>query len=273
MSVPRFPAKRERMANPEVTLVRDGDVAVLTLDDRARKNAMTVALGDALHARVEELRGESWVRAVVLHGAGGTFSGGGDLAMLERLRSLPPAETEAFMLGFYARYLSVTKLEVPVIAAIEGAAIGAGLAVAMACDVAIVDEDAKLALNFVQLGLHPGMGSTYLAPLRAGAMRGAELLMSGRRFDGREAVRTGVALEAVPAAEVVPRALAMAQAMARNAPLAVAGVKRGRAIDAEALGRALAHEAREQAISYASADLGEGLAAASERRAPRFVGR
>jgi enoyl-CoA hydratase/carnithine racemase len=177
------------------------------------------------------------------------------------------------MLGFYARYLSVTTLAVPVIAAIEGAAIGAGLAVAMACDLTIVDEDAKLALNFVQLGLHPGMGSTYLAPLRAGAMRGAELLMTGRRFDGRDAARFGIALEAVPAADVLPRALALAHAIARNAPLAVAGVKRGRAVEAEELGRALAHEAREQAISYASADLGEGLLAASERRAPRFVGR
>jgi enoyl-CoA hydratase/carnithine racemase len=261
------------MANPEVTLVRDGDVAVLTLDDRTRKNAMTVALGDALRARVEEIRGESWVRAVVLHGAGGTFSGGGDLAMLERLRTLPPSETERFMLDFYARYLSVTTLAVPTIAAMEGAAIGAGLAVAMACDLAIVDEDAKLALNFVQLGLHPGMGSTYLAPLRAGAMRGAELLVTGRRFDGREAVRLGVALEALPVAEVLPRAMALAHGIARNAPLAVAGVKRGLAIDSAALGRALAHEAREQAISYASTDLGEGLLAAAQRRAPSFEGR
>ncbi len=261
------------MSNPEVALVRDGDVAVLTLDDRARKNAMTVALGDALRARIDALRGEAWVRAVVLHGAGGTFSGGGDLAMLERLRSMPPAESERFMLDFYARYLSVTTLGVPTIAAIEGAAIGAGLAVAMACDLAIVDEDAKLALNFAQLGLHPGMGSTYLAPLRAGAMRGAELLYTGRRFDGREAVRLGLALEALPAAEVLPRALGLARSIAKNAPLAVAGVKRGLAIDPAALARALAHEAREQAVSYASADLAEGLRAAAERRAATFEGR
>jgi enoyl-CoA hydratase/carnithine racemase len=258
------------MSNPEVALVRDGDVAVLTLDDRARKNAMTVALGDALRARVEELRAAGWARAVVVHGAGGTFSGGGDLAMLERLRSASPAESERFMLEFYARYLSVTTLGVPTIAAIEGAAIGAGLAVAMACDLAIVDEDAKLALNFVQLGLHPGMGSTYLAPLRAGAMRGAELLYTGRRFDGREAARLGIALEALPAGEVLPRALGLARTVARNAPLAVEGVKRSLAIDPASLSRALADEAREQAISYASADLGEGLRAAAERRAASF---
>lgn len=263
---------RSSMSNPEVSLIRDGDVAVLTLDDRARKNAMTVALGDALRARVEEVRAASWVRAVVLHGAAGTFSGGGDLAMLERLRAVPPSESERFMLDFYARYLSVVKLAVPTIAAVEGAAIGAGLAVAMACDVMVVDEDAKLALNFVQLGLHPGMGSTYLAPLRAGAMKGLELLMTGRRFDGREAAKLGIALEAVPAVDVLTRATALARSIARNAPLAVAGLKRGLAIDEEALARALAHEAREQSISYASADLGEGLRAAAERRTPTFVG-
>jgi enoyl-CoA hydratase/carnithine racemase len=117
------------------------------------------------------------------------------------------------------------------------------------------------------------MGSTYLAPLRAGAMRGAELLVTGRRFDGREAARLGLALEAVPAADVVPRAMTLAHSIARNAPLAVAGVKRGLGVDPVALDRALAHEAREQAISYASADLGEGLLAATERRHPAFAGR
>lgn len=260
------------MSNPEVALVRDGDVAVLTLDDRARKNAMTVALGDALRARVEELRAAGWARAVVVHGAGGTFSGGGDLAMLERLRSANPAESERFMLEFYARYLSVTTLGVPTIAAIEGAAIGAGLAVAMACDLAIVDEDAKLALNFAQLGLHPGMGATYLLPRRVGAQRAAELLLTGRRFDGREAARIGVALEAVPAAEVLPRAQALAGQIARNAPLAVRALKASLGLDPAALRAALESEAFRQAESYGSADLGEGLAAAVERRAAVFTG-
>ncbi|AKF09479.1 enoyl-CoA hydratase/isomerase family protein [Sandaracinus amylolyticus] len=259
---------------PKVHLERDEHgVVTLILDDAKRRNAMTPELGGALAARVRELVKDETVRAVVLTGAGGAFSGGGDLAMLERLRAVSAAEAESFMLDFYARYLSITQLAVPTLAAIEGPAIGAGLCVALACDLCVVDEDAKLALNFAKLGLHPGMGATYLAPLRAGAMRGAELLYTGRRFDGREAVRLGLALEAVKASDVRARAVAIAREIATAAPLAIRGLHRVMGIDRGALMAALAHEAREQAVSYASADLGEGLRAASEKRAARFEGR
>ena len=258
---------------PAVGLEMRGAVALLTLDDRPRKNAMTEALGDALQARVAELEANPEVRAVVLTGAGGAFSAGGDLGMLERLRGASREESRLFMLSFYRRYLAITRLPVPTVSAIEGPAIGAGLCVAMACDLCVVDQDARLALNFVQLGLHPGMGATHLTPLRVGAQRAAELLLTGRRFDGREAARMGLALEAVPAAEVLPRALALAEQIAAAGPLAVRGLKRhSLGVDREALERALEREAAGQSESYASADLGEGLAAAQARRSPVFRG-
>jgi enoyl-CoA hydratase/carnithine racemase len=222
---------------------------------------------------VGELLGRADVRAVVLTGAGGAFSAGGDLAMLERLRSLPFEEARRFMLSFYARYLSVLDLPVPVVAAIEGPAIGAGLCVALACDVVVVSEDSKLALNFVQLGLHPGMGATYLTPRKVGAQRAAELLLTGRRFDGREAQAMGLALEAAPAGQVLPKAMALAKQIASGGPLAVRALRRGLSVDRPALQAALEREALAQAESYGSADLGEGLRAAAERRAPNFVGR
>jgi enoyl-CoA hydratase/carnithine racemase len=256
-----------------VLLEVEGAVATLTLSDTARRNAMTPELGDALAARVQELRGREDVRAVVLTGAGGAFSAGGDLAMLERLRRVPFEEARGFMLGFYARYLSVLELPVPTVAAVEGPAIGAGLCVALACDLCVVAEDAKLALNFVQLGLHPGMGATYFAPRRAGAQAAAELLLTGRRFDGREAVRLGLALEAAPAGTALARAKALAAQVASGAPLAVRALKRRLGVDKAALQAALEEEARAQAESYGSEDLGEGLAAAAARRAPVFRGR
>jgi enoyl-CoA hydratase/carnithine racemase len=258
--------------HPHVQLdIHDG-VATLTLDDVRRRNAMTPALGDALQDAVALIKKDKAVRAVVLTGAGEAFSGGGDLAMLERLREGTFMQARDFMLGFYRRYLSVTELEVPTIAAVRGAAIGAGLCVALACDLCIFDESAKLAVNFVQLGLHPGMGSTYLLPRRAGAQRAAELLFTGRRFDGREAVAMGLGLEAVAADAVLARAKALAAQIAANAPLAVAGIKESLGVDRVALGRALEHEAFRQAESYASRDLGEGLAAAASRRTPVFKG-
>ncbi len=256
-----------------VDLSFEAGVALLTLNDVARKNAMSPELGDLLQARVGELLGRADVRAVVLTGAGGAFSAGGDLAMLERLRSLPFEEARRFMLSFYGRYLSVLDLPVPVVAAIEGPAIGAGLCVALACDVVVVSEDSKLALNFVQLGLHPGMGATYLTPRKVGAQRAAELLLTGRRFDGREAQAMGLALEAAPAGQVLPKAMALAKQIASGGPLAVRALRRGLAVDRPALQAALEREALAQAESYGSADLGEGLRAAAERRAPNFVGR
>ncbi len=249
-------------------------VVLVTLDDERRKNVMTPELGDALSAALEGLHEgarSGAVRAVVLTGAGSAFSSGGDLAMLERLRSLPFTESHAFMLRFYRRYLSVLDVPVPTIAAVRGPAIGAGLAFALACDLVVFAEDAKLASNFVALGLHPGMGTTYLLPARCGAERARELIFTGRRFDGVEAVRLGLGLEAVADAEVVPRALELGAAIARNGPLAVRSTKRSLALDRAQLDRALEREAFAQAESYASAELGEGLAAAKAKREPAWA--
>jgi len=251
----------------------EAHVARLTLDDAARKNAMSPELGDALGERVRELEGRHDVRAVVLTGAGGAFSAGGDLGMLERLRAVPFDEAKAFMRSFYGRYLSILDLGVPTIAAVEGPAIGAGLCVALACDCVVVGEDSKLALNFVQLGLHPGMGATYLLPRKVGAQRAAELLFTGRRFEGKEAVAMGLALDAVPGGQVLSRATELAQRIAANAPLALKALHRGLGVDRAALEAALEHEAHAQAESYGSADLAEGLAAAAQRRTPQFRGR
>ncbi len=259
---------------PTVHLERpSAHVVTLVLDDAPRKNAMSPELGDALRARVEELRGDDSLRAVVLTGAGDAFSAGGDLAMLERLRASTREESRAFMLGFYARYLSVLELGVPVIAAVVGPAIGAGLCVALACHVLVVDGGAKLALNFTSLGLHPGMGATYLVPRRLGVDRAAELLLTGRRFSGSALAGWGGALEARPASEVRERAEELAATIAAQGPLAVRALATSLGPDRAALQAALEREASEQAQSYASWDLGEGLRAAAEKRKPSFQGR
>lgn len=261
------------MSAPGVELEVEAGVAVLTLSDVPRRNAMSVELGDALRARVADVRGLSEVRAVVLTGAGGAFSAGGDLSMLERLRAASFEEARRFMLDFYGRYLSLLDVSVPVVAAVEGPAIGAGLCVALACDLCVVADDAKLALNFVQLGLHPGMGATYFVPRRVGPERAAELLLTGRRFTGKEAAALGLVLEATPSGAAFARALSIARQLAGAAPLAVRALKASLGPDRAALARALEQEALAQAESYGSADLAEGLAAAMARRAPSFRGR
>jgi enoyl-CoA hydratase/carnithine racemase len=258
---------------PHVHLDVTDDVALLTLDDVAKKNAMSPELGAALRNTVKTLQHTPTVRAAVLTGAGDAFSAGGNLAMLEQLRSVSAAEAKAFMLDFYHRYLSILDLPMPLIAAVRGPAIGAGLAVALACDIVIVAEDAKLAINFAKLGLYPGMGSTYFLRERAGAGRARELLATGRRFSGRDAVAYGLAEEAVADGDVLPRAKAVAREIAASAPLVTGALKARLGWDRAALDRALEHEAEEQAKSYATFDLGEGLSALEEKRPAVFEGR
>ncbi len=254
----------------------DNGVIVITFDDPERRNAMTAALGDELAEVIGPIRDDPEVRAVVLTGAPPAFSAGGDLDMLDGLARR--ARDESFdatdtMHAFYRRFLAVRDLPVPTIAAINGAAVGAGLCVALACDLRIAAEDAKLGLNFSRLGLHPGMGATWFLPRIVGPMRAAELLFTGRLFDGIEAAAFGLALDAVAADEVLSTAVALADQIAQASPLVVRQLKQTlAAADGERLDEALVREASTQAISYASDDFAEGIAAARERRAPRFDG-
>lgn len=261
---------------------RDGDVALITFQDPERLNAMTEAMGFALRDAAKALRGDASLRAAVLTGAGRAFSAGGDLEMIEakaRLGSASPGgalreENRAFMERFYRLYLGVRDLPFPTVAAIAGPAIGAGLCVALACDVRVAARDAKLALNFTRLGIHPGMGASWTLPRLVGPARAAELLFSGRTVDGLEAERIGLVNRAVERSDVLPAALALAREMAQSAPLAVRGTKQALARSAAAtLDEQLRFEAEQQSLNYESADLREGLAAVREKRAPRFEGR
>lgn len=255
---------------------RDDGIAIVTLNDPDRRNAMTVAMGEALETTFRDLAGDDTLRAVVLTGAPPAFSGGGDLAMLEdhaRRTRDEGFDATAEMRAFYERFLALVELPVPVIAAVNGHAIGAGLCVALACDLVIVATEAKVGLNFARLALHPGMGGSWLLPRQVGWQRGAELLYTGRIIPGEEAAKYGLALTAVPADEVLPRALQLAGEIATSSPLVVRQLKRNLAASRTAtLPEQLDREAAAQSINYGTDDLAEGLAAVRERRAPRFTG-
>lgn len=254
----------------------DDGVAVLTLDDPERRNAMTETMGDDLTARCAELAEDERVRAVVLTGAPPAFSAGGDLDMLEDLGRR--AREEGFdatdhMRAFYRRFLAVRDLPQPVIAAINGHAVGAGLCVALACDLRIVAAEAKVGLNFARLGLHPGMGGSWLLPRTLGDQQAKLWLYTGRLFSGSEAAADGLALESLPADQVLDAARALAAEIAGASPVVVRQLKSTLATLPPDLDAALDREAAAQAVNYASEDLAEGLAAGRARRAPSFPGR
>ena len=268
------------MSDAELVLLeRDGDIATLTFHDPDRHNAMSRAMGEALQARIEALRDEPGLRAVLLTGAGRAFSAGGDLGMLvdlarEASAGRPLQQTRDEMRQFYGLFLSVRELPCPLIAAINGHAIGAGLCVALACDLRIVSSRARLALNFTRLGLHPGMAATWTLPRLVGPARAAELLFTGRVFSAEEAERMGLVNRAVAPEEVLPAARELAQQVAAAGPQAVRGVKRSLAGSAHAgLDAQLQMEATLQAACFESRDVSEGLAALREGRDPLFEDR
>lgn len=252
---------------------RNGGVVWVRIADPARRNAMDESLGTGLVRTLQTLGSEEEVRVLVLTGEGSAFSAGGDLAMLEENTTLPAHVVESRMRAFYARYLGLRDIERPIIACLNGAAIGAGLCVALACDMRIAAEDAPLALNFTRIGLSPGMGATWLVPQLLGPARALDLLTTGRTVRGAEAVSLGLIERIAPAAELESATQAWAEAIAAAAPIAVRLVKR--MVHASATGTlddALAREAFAQGLTFATEDMREGLAALRAKRPAAFAG-
>jgi len=270
------------MSSPQGMILeeRESDVVTLRFHDPERRNAMTGAMGEAFAERIAELAGDASLRAVVLTGSGSAFSAGGDLGMLDERAEQGQAgpgvaryPIRDAMRAFYKLFLSVRDLPCPSIAAINGHAIGAGLCVALGCDIRLVAHEAKLGLNFTKLGLHPGMAATWTLPRLVGPAVAAELLYSSRLFSGEEAARIGLANRALPAAEVLAAGQELAGEIAACAPLAVRGVKRALARTGDSsIEDQLTFEASEQAICFESQDALEGIQAARERRSPNFKG-
>jgi enoyl-CoA hydratase len=230
---------------------------------------MTSSWGEVM----ARLRGDRSVRVVVVTGAGDAFCSGGDLSWIGAEPEASVDELRARMLPFYRTWLAVRDLEVPTIAAVNGAAIGAGFALALACDLRYAAEDARLGLPFTSLGMHPGMASTYLVPEVAGLAVAREMLLTGRLVTGAEAVALGLVNRAFPRAAVLDEAMAIARTVAGTAPLAARLTKQALATGGPVTFEAAVQwEALAQPVTLASADLQEGLAAQRERRPPRFTG-
>ena len=249
-------------------------IAEIVLTRPEQRNAMSVEMGDRLAEAVERLNASDEVRVVLVRGEGKAFCAGGDFDMIAENTTRSPEENRVRMLAFYRRYLSVLRLRTPSIAVVHGAAIGAGLCLAMACDVRFAAREAKLGANFVRVGLHPGMGCSLLLSRLVGPARAAELLFSGRLVDGAEAERMGLVNAAAPRQELDELVARTAEEIASAAPIAVAQLKATLAAPlTRDLDDALAREAGAQAIDFATEDLKEAVAAFRAGREPQFTGR
>ena len=252
------------------TIDSDG-IATITLNDEANLNAMSDEMATEFAATVRTLRTQRGLRAVMLTGAGKAFSAGGHLAMLEAKRTKAPEENRVGMLSFYNSFLCIRDLKVPLIAALNGAAVGAGLCVACACDFRVASDSTKLGFTFLKLGLHPGMGATYFVPRIVGASMATELLVTSRVITAQEALRIGVVSRVCDAVDVMREARAIATEILSCGPDATAQLLETMRGDPALLTRALEREAACQSVNYASAEFSEGVAAVREKRSPNFT--
>lgn len=253
---------------------RDDGVVTLTLALPERRNAMTPELTSAWARAMASLREDRSVRCIVVTGQGRAFCAGGDLSWIG---AVPDGTVDAYrdrMLPFYRTWLSILKLDVPVLAAVNGAAIGAGLCLALACDVRYASETAVFSVPFASLGMHPGMAATWLLPEAVGLPRARELFFTGRLVDAEEAEQIGLVQGLRPPDRLLPDVLEIAAGIAAQAPVAVRLTKAGLATGGHvSVEDALEYEALAQPVTFGTADFREGLAAQGDRRRPRFTGR
>ncbi len=252
---------------------RYGAVTWLRLNRPETLNALDNELVHALGDGLERVTADAGVRAIVLSGEGGAFCSGADLK--EALHALDQgAELGERLEGFQRSIRLIALARQPVIAAVDGAAVGFGADLALACDLRLLSDRAYFQEKFVGIGLMPDGGGTFHLPRLLGLGRALELLLLGEKLEAPRAVELGLGLRVVSASALVAEALALAQTLSEGPPLALASIKRAtRASLDGSLADALAREASGQSELLRSEDLREGVLAWKERRKPRFSGR
>ena len=248
-----------------------GRVRVITIDRPKALNALSSEVLLELARAVAEAEGSPEVLAVVLTGAGDkAFVAGADVLAMQ---SMTAQQAKGFSELGHATFSALEVLHKPVIAAVNGFALGGGLELALACDFIYCSEGASFGQPEVNLGLIPGFGGTQRLSRRVGPAVARELIFSGRRIDAQEALRIGLVNRTVPGEELLDAAVKTATEIARRSPVAIAAAKRVMVVAHDLpLDIACELEIREFALLFGTADQQEGIAAFVEKRKPEFKG-
>jgi len=256
----------------------EAGIVTLTLNRPELRNPISdMEMVEALLAALDRLEGDAAARVAILTGAGKGFSSGGNVREMKpggTLNTGSPIKTRAgYRKGIQRLPLAFSNLEVPVIAAVNGAAIGAGCDLTCMCDLRIAAESARFAESFVKLGLIAGDGGSWLLPRVIGWSKAAEMALTGDMIDAKEALACGLVSKVVPDADLMDEARALAMRIAANPPQAVRMTKRllweGRRIDLPSL---LEMASAMQAAAHSTADHEEAVDAFLEKRTPDFRG-
>jgi enoyl-CoA hydratase/carnithine racemase len=259
------------MATNAVLLEINDHIAVITLNRPENRNSMTAELLAAFHAAALKVQRQRDLRCVIITGSGPHFCAGADFNSVLGDGDRLPHEN---FLALYQPFLAVADIEPPVIAALNGHAVGGGFGLALICDLRVANMQSKYGANFTRLGFHSGMAVTHMLPRLIGLPRANELLLTGRLVGGARAARLGIMNYAEEPTEVMPRALKLAREIAACAPAVVRMMKRSVYRDLDWNPRATAElDAHLQSRTYEMEDAREGVAALLEKREPAFRGR
>jgi len=250
-------------------------VALLVMNRPEKLNALNNDLATALNQAFERIGKDESVKVVVLAGAGRAFCAGGDLAVIGKGREARDTkQLEPILRAGMGAVLRMRTIAQPVIAAVHGAAAGAGMNLALAADIRIVAEDAVFGQNFARVGLFPDYGGTYFLPQLVGPAKAAELFYTGDMIDAQTALKLGLVNRVVAGTQLQTEVRVFAAKLAAGPPLAIRAVKQTLfGAEKEALKRALEAEVVHQMQCFASNDCLEGIHAFFEKRPPVFKGR
>jgi enoyl-CoA hydratase/carnithine racemase len=255
-------------AAKNVQVILQGHVALVEFE-RPPHNHITVQLARELADAFAAIDGDAQLRASVLAAGGKSFCAGADF-------NAPSGESSLAQDGVSVLYEQAVRLfdaRKPIVAAVQGAAIGAGLGLALVADFRIAAPEARFAANFVKLGFHPGFGITHTLPRLIGTQRASLMCLTGRRVKAEDALSYGLIDQLVPAEQLRAAALQLAVEIAANAPLAVQATRA--TLRGELAAQVQAQTAKEfvqQAALRKTADFAEGVRAVAERRAGKFIG-
>lgn len=256
----------------DIHVTREGHIARVTIS-RPPYNMMSVDLARDLADALEALDADPDMRAIVLASEGKSFCAGADLT--RRAEEIGIAVSTDALAGnpLYDQAVRLHTTQLPIIAAIQGAAVGAGLGLALIADFRVASPEARFTANFTKLGFHPGFGLTHTLPRLIGKQNAALLFLTARRINAHEALALGLIDQIAEPADLFPTAHALAAEIAANAPLAIRSTRATlRAGLADAIRAATNLEFSEQQWLMKTDDFKEGVASVNERRPGKFTG-
>jgi 2-(1,2-epoxy-1,2-dihydrophenyl)acetyl-CoA isomerase len=263
------------MSNETILLDIDHNVATITLNRPDAMNGLTIQMTEELAHALIRCRVDPDVRAVIVKGAGRAFCAGGDVkAFGESLRADPLTPMRTLAMHLHASVAEMRRMEKPVVAQVHGVAAGAGMSLALACDLTIAAQSARFIVAYSKVGLSPDGGLTYFLPRLVGPKKALEIFYIGDPIDADEAVRLGLVNRVVPDAELEKETRALARRLAQGPTLAFARAKElvYRSLS-ESLETQLENERELLGLSTLSEDFREGVQAFIEKREPKFKGR